>query len=366
MVFNCEQGKISYHFYERYKKEVRMKNVKNRLRAGTIVCLLIGLGIFTGCRKEESAPRRPGGVPEGVELGAPTVVARVGAQDITEEQLARVVYGYTQDLLRQGQKPPPDFENTIFDLLIESELLYQAGLKMEIPDLDQKVDEMYGRVLSRYPSEQALSEDLTRSNLKLQDMRDSLKKEVIVNYVLGEKVHDQITVTDEEVKKYYDEHQEDLREMERIRAHHILISLPKDATPEQKEEAREKALALKKRIAEGEDFESLAKENSDDLVSARNGGDLGFFSKGQKVPAFEEASWSLEIGQVTDPVETRFGYHLIRVDEKKPAGVPPLAEIRSRIAVILRAMKTPEKLDQLIEELKKEIKVEKFREVGKE
>lgn len=114
---------------------------------------------------------------------------------------------------------------------------------------------------------------------------------------------------------------------ERVRARHILISVGEEvtpaawakATPEQKAEIKKKILALKKQIQKGADFAELAAKNSMDKGSAANGGDLGFFTKGQMVPPFEKAAFSLGVGQLSDAVESVFGYHLIQVEEKKAA-----------------------------------------------
>ena len=103
---------------------------------------------------------------------------------------------------------------------------------------------------------------------------------------------------------------------ERVRAEHILISVPQDATPEVEQLALAKAISITQRLNSGEDFATLAQQFSDDTGSGAQGGDLGFFGRGQMVKEFEDAAFSLPIGQISQPVKSQFGYHIIRVQEK--------------------------------------------------
>jgi len=127
-----------------------------------------------------------------------------------------------------------------------------------------------------------------------------------------------IAVTDADAKKHYDENIEEFQVPEKVRASHILISTrPTDpnADPNQlKAQAKTKAEGLLKKVKEGEDFAALAKENSD-CPSKAQGGDLGSFARGQMVPPFEAAAFTLKAGQISDLVETQFGYHIIKVTE---------------------------------------------------
>ena len=103
---------------------------------------------------------------------------------------------------------------------------------------------------------------------------------------------------------------------ERVRARHILITVPQDATPEVEQLALAKTISITQRLNSGEDFATLAQQFSDDTGSGAQGGDLGFFGRGQMVKEFEDAAFSLPIGQISEPVKSQFGYHIIRVEEK--------------------------------------------------
>lgn len=329
-----------------------------------VVCPLIYVALFSGCREKLPGPAPLPGSEEASRERGGEVVARVGNREITRSELDDAVRIYAQGLLQRRQKPPPNFDNFVLDVIIDKELFYQSGLKMDIPGLDSRVEEMYREIENRFPSRDVMAETLAMKGMSPAVLRKNLKRDAIFQAALEEKVKSQVTVSDEMIEEFYLQKREELEQPERIRACHILLTVPEDATDKRKKEVRKEILALRKRIAKGEGFEDLAKEYSK-CPSRAQGGDLGFFPRGLMDPAFEEAAWSLKIGEVSKPVETSFGYHLIRVDDKKEAGIPPLEEVRERISERIKAEKVAEKAEQVIEELKKEIKVEIFKKAEK-
>ena len=140
----------------------------------------------------------------------------------------------------------------------------------------------------------------------------------------------QVSVTEREITDYYELNRDQYKNPEQVKARHILLKVPKDASAHEDEKIKETASALLQRIKEGEDFISLAKEYSQD-TSASNGGDLGFFTRGQMVKSFEQVAFALKTGEVSEPVRTKFGWHLIRVDDKKSATVKALTDVRDKI-----------------------------------
>jgi peptidyl-prolyl cis-trans isomerase D len=142
--------------------------------------------------------------------------------------------------------------------------------------------------------------------------------------------------SDDAIKAYYDDHRDDrFTEQEQVRASHILISVPPDADDAAKAAARKKAEDVLAKAKAGGDFAALAKENSGDPGSASKGGDLGFFPRGRMVPQFEEVAFTLEPGTISEIVESPFGLHIIRVDEKKAGGPQPIEQVREQIVTTL-------------------------------
>ena len=161
-------------------------------------------------------------------------------------------------------------------------------------------------------------------------------------------------VTDDEVKAYYEAHTDEFARPEQVRASHILIKLDEKADDKAVAEARAKLLKVKARLAKGADFVDMAKKYSEGPSNVR-GGELGWFSRGMMVPAFEEAAFGQEPGTVSDPVRTRFGWHLIKVEERREAGTESLEEvasdIKSQLAEEKAANEVGEKLDQAIDQI---------------
>jgi len=146
--------------------------------------------------------------------------------------------------------------------------------------------------------------------------------------------------SDDEIKAYYDEHRDDrFTAPEEVRARHILIKLPPAADEKARAAARTKAEDVLAKVKKGADFAKLAQDVSEDPGTASKGGDLGLFSRGHMVPAFDAAAFALEPGAVSDVVETPFGFHIIKVEEKLPGGQKPLDAVRDEIVKTLSAEK---------------------------
>ncbi|HEY8516942.1 MAG TPA: SurA N-terminal domain-containing protein [Candidatus Binatia bacterium] len=166
-----------------------------------------------------------------------------------------------------------------------------------------------------------------------------------------EKFSDEVEVSEEQINEYYEANLKTrFTQPHEVKARHILIRVAPDASDETKAEARKRIEEVQEKLRNGADFAELAKEYSDDVGSKENGGDLGFFPRGRMTPAFEEAAFSLEPGEISEIVETPFGLHLVRVDEVREEREKPLDEVR----------------DEIVQALKKEAGTEKAREVAEE
>jgi len=145
-----------------------------------------------------------------------------------------------------------------------------------------------------------------------------------------------------------------------VHASHILIRTPEQADAAAKAKARSQAGDLLAQLNKGADFADLAKKHSQDPGSAPNGGDLGFFSKGQMVQAFEQAAFGLKPGQTSDIVETPFGYHIIRVSEAKAGRDLNYDEVKAQIDDYLKQQLRDQKSQEFVDQLKAKSKVEIF------
>jgi len=142
-------------------------------------------------------------------------------------------------------------------------------------------------------------------------------------------------------------------------ASHILIKAEQDADKAKTLEAKEKIEMIQKRVKKGDDFAALAKEFSEG-PSAPKGGDLGYFGPGRMVKPFETAAFKMEPGEVSDIVKTRFGYHLIKVMDKKPAKQVTFEEVQDKLQQFLKQQKVQKEVEAYIKQLKESAKIERF------
>lgn len=165
-------------------------------------------------------------------------------------------------------------------------------------------------------------------------------------------VSERIEISDEEIQAYYDQNAELFNRPEQRQARQILFRVAPDAELDAVEAARDRAQNVAERIRGGEDFATLAQQLSEDEVSGAKGGDLGYFARGRMVPEFDEAVFTLETGVVSDPVRTDFGFHVIRVEDVRPAGQQPLEEVREQVRGQLRFAEIRDVAGELAAELR--------------
>ena len=167
-----------------------------------------------------------------------------------------------------------------------------------------------------------------------------------------------MAVKPEQVETFYKNNPDQFTQPERVKASHILISVPETADAAAKAAGQDQGRADSQGVKAGKDFAALAKQHSQDPGSAVNGGDLGFFQQGQMVGPFNDVAFSLKPGAISDLVETQFGYHIIRVAEKQPARTVPLEEVRPQIEQYLQNRNRETETQAFVKALRAKGKVE--------
>ncbi len=288
----------------------------------------------------------------------PEIVARVNGTEITRTALLN------RAAALKGQLPAnqigPDFYQKVLDDMVGGELLYQTveqkGLAPTVPEVDAEIELQKGRL----GGEAELGKALAAQGLTLDDLRLELKKELGIQKLIERDFVPSITVSGEEKRKFYDENVQQMQRPEQFRAAHILIGVKEGATPEAKAEAQKKAAAIRSLIDAGQDFAELARKNSDDPGSKDSGGELPWMSQGQTVPPFEAAALALAPGETSPVVETEYGYHIIKLHEKRSAGTMPYEEVESRIDEFLKRRVLQQKIETEVQTLRAQAKVEVF------
>ncbi len=264
---------------------------------------------------------------------------------------------------RQGQQLSDDqmvmLKNNILDSLIERELLYQQSRKDGIQITDQKIDEQLNSIKERFPSEDEYKNALSKMSLTESEIKTQIEHGLAIRELIDQQVTSKVEVTEQESKAYYDENPQMFKQPEQVKASHILIKVDPKDDDAKKAEARQKIEAVQEKLKNGGDFAALAKEYSEG-PSGPKGGDLGYFRRGQMVKPFEDAAMALQPSEVSEIIETQFGYHIIKVEDKKPERVLTYAEVKDQIMGRMKQQKIEKEAAKYVDQLKKDAKVEKF------
>ncbi|OGF99954.1 hypothetical protein A2Y99_02550 [Candidatus Gottesmanbacteria bacterium RBG_13_37_7] len=227
------------------------------------------------------------------------------------------------------------YQITILDTSIQLRLLKKYAEANDLAVTKKEIDDAYQNIVSQYPSVADFEKDLAAEKITTAFVRSELKKQLLTNKVLTKLAAD-ITISDVEMQKYYQDNKNSLFNVpEQIRISHILIkfNIPSGGTitDQIKTEALKKITEVNQKLKNGQDFAELAKANSEDTTSAVNSGDIGYISKGQTVPEFENVAFSLKVGEVSGIVETGYGYHIIKVTDHKDPYIETYDEVKDTI-----------------------------------
>lgn len=249
--------------------------------------------------------------------------------------------------LQLNNLKPSDFEQSQRQQLLRTKLqeLIQAGIHVTDAELRQRYEYENERVKLRYlrvrasdflsevePTEEEIAKYLADNQ---ETFREPERVRITFIDFPSEHFSAEIQPSDEEIQAHYESHQDAYSHPEQLRARHILFKVPPDVTDEERNAIRARATEVLASAKAGEDFAELAKQSSED-VTAASGGDLGYFGRNMMTPPFEEAAFALEPGGISDLVDTQFGIHIIKLEEKRAAGVDTLEEAREKIIEELR------------------------------
>jgi peptidyl-prolyl cis-trans isomerase SurA len=293
-------------------------------------------------------------------------VAAVVNRDIIA--LSEVQERAAPELARLGQLPDPkkraearaQVMKQALDLLIGERLIETEIRELGLTATNAEVDETMTSVRQQnnVTDMAQFQEMLAREGYSLESYREFLRKQIARSRLMQMKVTPKVKVAEEDLKAAYAQYSRLEGEDAEVHARHILVSVDPKATPEQVEAARKKALGIMEEARKPDvDFSELAKKRSEG-PSAADGGDLGFFRRGVMVPAFERVAFNLKQGEVSEPVRTNFGWHVLKVEERRSVAVPPYEQVKPQLEARLRQEKTEKYIEQYVAELRQKAAVE--------
>jgi peptidyl-prolyl cis-trans isomerase SurA len=291
------------------------------------------------------------------------IIARVNDQIITRSQFQRAKDSQIQELKQQF---PNDWqarwaksEKDVLREMIDEQLLLEKGKELGITGETETVKQLNKmRQDMGLPTMQALEDEAKKQGISFEDYKESIRTRVVTQQVIGQEVGSKIHITNEEVQDFYDKHKQEMSGPEEITLSEILVSThPKpaadknadgDAADKQDENTAEdpalvtkaeaKAKVIYTQLKTGAKFDELAKKESDGPTAAQ-GGPLGTFKKGELAKEFEDKTMSLKPGEFTQPIRTKQGFLILKVDAHRSAGIPPLKEVEDRIREAIYSQK---------------------------
>ncbi len=295
-----------------------------KLRIIAVSAAIFAVIALAGCnaakKPEVSAPAVSStGTPAASSASADSgkVAAKIGNEKITLGEVDEMM----KTVPEQYQAVAQMHKDMLLDSMINQRLLYSEASKMNF-DKDPEV----------------------------QKQLDDTKKEILIKAYLKKEIEDTVKVSDDDAKKYYDANKDKFKEPEKIKVSHILVDNEADAKD------------ILAKLKAGADFAALAKEKSKD-PSKDKGGELGYLSKGQTIPEFEQVAFALQPGQISDVVKTQFGYHIIKVTEKEPEKAIAYDDVKDRLKQMLLADKQKERFEALLKDLRDKNKVTVYKDV---
>jgi peptidyl-prolyl cis-trans isomerase C len=290
------------------------------------------------------------------------VIARVNGQPIYEDQLKPELEKNLSAWKRHGMRKDDTsvvkrLQTKILNQVIGDVLINQESKKRAVENIEEKVDQRIKELEAKHGAGQGMERYLKIRGITLDDLRESLKGRVRVDEYLKEQGVLEPEIPESRIREMYDADPGSFSREETARVSHILIAVDAAAGPEEKDRLRQQAEQIRKEILAGKDFAEMAKAHSA-CRSASAGGDLGRIKKGFMPAEFDAAAFSLAPDAVSDVVETRFGFHIIKLVDKSPAGVVPYEQMRDFLKKYLQEEESKKRLESHIAELRQRSEIE--------
>lgn len=309
-----------------------------------LLCLvLLGIGISDLMAEDKTVV-----IVNGVKLSESQL------QRVMDELLPRSFYHKSVTPEKKAELRKKALEE-----LIKRELYYQeakrSGIRVEKSEINQGLE----TIKKRFKSKKDYKEALKQAGISEDDLRKDIERNLMIQKFYQKEVIEKSKVSDEYLKAYYEKNKKDFLRPESVHIRHILIKVEPAATDEEKKEKKKQAADILRRARQGEDFGELAYNYSADDWRVK-GGDLGLIHRGRLLPELEEAAFRLKPGEISDLIETIYGYHIIKMEEKLPPAQLSFEEIRDKLRKETEEKKRKEIEEALLKGLKEKARIEVF------
>jgi peptidyl-prolyl cis-trans isomerase SurA len=324
-----------------------------RAKKGKVKKLFFGMGIFFLCYGPPS--------PSGAVVDR--IVAVVNQEIITFSEMEKWSHPFqeeiqTEDRLERRERIQEVFRK-ILDRIIEEKLIEQearkSGIKVTSKEIESAVEEVKQK---NKINQEGLEKALAAEGLTLEAFKKDLERSILRTKFVNSTVRVEQKAGEKELTEFFQKNVNHYRVNESYRPAHILFLIPQEATPEQIQGIRKKSQKVLERIKEGADFAKMAMEYSEDTSSRKEGGDLGYFKKGELLPALEKEAMRLQVGQVSGLIRTELGFHILKLLDRKGGEPPPFEEIKEKVQADYYEEEWEKALQQFLSELKEKSVIE--------
>ena len=291
------------------------------------------------------------------------VVAKVNAEELYETQLEDAVSKYNRSLKEQGveiralgQDKMHNLRQFMLQKLVEREVLHQEALKKKVRVSAGEIDKVMEESSKQYPSQEEFYNDILEDGQDVETYRERLAYDMLVNKMAATRYEARKkSLSSQELHNFYKDNQQLFAQPESVKIGHILLKVDREADDTAWDKAKGKLERLKK---SKKDFRELAQEHSQ-CASAKDGGDLGFFARGQLYRPLENAAVTLKKNEVSQPIESEDGVHLIKLYERRQQGfVPTFEEISNQVEQVAKAEQAQRIYQEYVEELTRKARIE--------
>lgn len=276
-----------------------------------------------------------------------------------EYELNRLIRFYAQHGMtdEQVRAQLPLLRKRAEEQAVGTALLFEEAAAVDPPVTDEEVEESVRRMADEAGGPDKLRDLLAKQGQDVPRLREEIRRGKKVDKLVAQVTAGAPEPTEEEARAFFDEHRAEFGKEAQVRAQHILVT-PKSQSPQDKLDALAKIRAIRERIAGGSDFATEAAAHSDCPSGRQAGGSLGWFSHGMMVKEFDEAAFALPVGELSDIIETQFGFHVILKNDEQKESVPDFAEARERVLDLLRHDRRGKALADHVAELRAKASIE--------
>jgi parvulin-like peptidyl-prolyl isomerase len=307
--------------------------------------------------KKKAAPAAPAPAAQPASSKPSTLPDPVAVVDGEEIKKADVEAAFANMLAAQKipvasipeEQRVQGYRMIVDDMIIEKLVIKRSA---DTKVTDEEVAAQYERIKGNFGSEAELKKQVEAAGQTIEKVKTGLRSRLQQEHWINEQIKGKDEVTDADAADFYTKNPEQFKAPEQVRASHILIAVAQDAKPEVVVEKEKAAKAIADRVKKGEPFDKLAKELSEDPSAKQNSGDLDFFGRQQMVKEFSDAAFAMKKDEISDPVRSQFGYHVIKVTDHKDAETITLEKAKPQLLAFLKQQKKQVEIQKVVEEIR--------------